>query len=254
MKGGYVYPSAVSAIEVINAKDRTLSTVLRDYLSRKFTGYITYVNELAGIYVYLAIVNGEISACRSLDKNTVKEGLKCIDLASSITKSTEGIIEVYGSNVLSITRDILLYPLSRVKETSEVISKLQIEKTTATVTETRTMVPEELFTGANITDECIDPVLLYSIIKLSKLLEVSHEALTISEITRKTRRIISSEKPKYVYLSGDTGKAHVKIVFDVQNNNLSIEVSENSVVDCGKTALNKLIKASISNVKVWIVT
>lgn len=250
-----MYLSPVSIMEVVDARFRSLDVILRDYVSRNFTGYVAYINEPAGIHIYIAIINGEISACRSLNKNTVEEGLRCIDLVSSIIKSAEGVIEVYSSDALSITRDILLYPLSRIRETPEIRSKLQIEKASATITETHVL-PGKEFNTMSLKDECIDPVTLYNVIKASKLLEVKQETLTIREIAQKIKQLRELERPKYIYISGDLNRDHIRIIYSFETNNLNIEVLGDEVFECGRKALDRLTKDTvlISNIKVWIVT
>ena len=247
-----MFTGAVSPVETVNAENKSLSTILKEVLPRGFTGYIAYINELEEASVYIAIINGKISACRSLFKNSIQEGFKCVETASKYLDAGKGVIEIYESNPDLVSRDILLYPLSMLKENQELRTRLQLEAVKPLAPEVPATRGLRETIDIPVSDECLDPVTLYSIIKSSKLLEIHREPITIREVARKIRSTAETMKPVYVYVSGEAGGTLIRIIYSAQTNSLNIEVEGESEHICGKQALEKIIKELIASTKIWI--
>jgi hypothetical protein len=180
-----LFTGVVSPVETINGENKSLSTILKEVLPRGFTGYIAYINELEEASVYIAVINGKLSACRSLFKDAIQEGFKCVETASKYLDARKGVIEIYESKPDLVSRDILLYPLSMLKENQELRTRLKLEAVAPLAPEVQATRGLGETIDIPVSNECLDPVALYSIIKSSKLLEIHREPITIQEVARK---------------------------------------------------------------------
>ena len=102
-------------IEIVEAKVKTLQRILKDYIDKKFTGYVIFRNDVRGIYVSIALIKGYLAACRSVDEGSVYEGIECCRTAMKYLNFPEGVVEVYDTPFETIELDMVLFPLSRVE-------------------------------------------------------------------------------------------------------------------------------------------
>ncbi|MCC6058207.1 MAG: hypothetical protein LM568_04745, partial [Desulfurococcaceae archaeon] len=102
-------------IEIVEARVKTLQRILKDYIDKKFTGYVIFRNDVRGIYVSIALIKGYLAACRSVDEGSVYEGIECCRTAMKYLNFPEGVVEVYDTPFETIELDMVLFPLSRVE-------------------------------------------------------------------------------------------------------------------------------------------
>lgn len=289
-------------VESVEAKAKTLEYVLKKYASKKFTGYVVYRNERVGVDVYIAMVEGNITACRALRyvfsvfsravRTILVEGASCCNIATEYINRPEGTVEVYSAERDEVLRDLLVFPLSRVEEVVELakivgtgvgvslapptptppveVAKPPLipEKPLTPVVEAPPSIPqvkqvkppevpprveETRAISPRVEEECIDPLVLFSVIRSSKLVEVVQEPLSAQSILQKVVNTVSERKPKHVYISGNAGKALVRVLFNAQDNATRVQVEENGVTKCGKAALEALSAVNVVNTKVWVV-
>jgi len=110
-----MFLSSGTFIETVEARVKTLQRILKDYIDKKFTGYVIFRNDVRGIYVSIALIKGYLAACRSVDEGSVYEGIECCRTAMKYLNFPEGVVEVYDTPFETIELDMVLFPLSRVE-------------------------------------------------------------------------------------------------------------------------------------------
>lgn len=305
-------------IEIVEARAKTLERILKDYISKKFTGYVVYRNDVQGVYITIALIEGNIVACRSIDRGMVYEGAECADNAMRYLYHSEGVIEVFEQQVSVELYDMLIFPLSRLERKTALITRLNAEigvpksvlavlpslevlpslppskevaatpapppqpsELTPTVEAVEAFKPESVAIAKpaieeetpppavevkppeapilhkpieelKISNECIDPVTLYMVMRSSQLLE-SIAALPLRDLLQKISNIIKDKSPVYLYVSGSIRDAVIRIVYDSQSGNINIEYGKEGAVVCGETALKEIKDVEIVDIKFWTV-
>ncbi|MEM1525501.1 MAG: hypothetical protein QW775_03720 [Ignisphaera sp.] len=295
-------------IETVEARVKSLERVLKDYIAKKFTGYVVLRNDVQGIYISIAIVEGHLAACRSIESGRMYEGVECCRIVMNHLYEPEGVIEVQDVPYNLIILDTTIFPLSKVERSTTLSSVLgaevgmprvvappsppvtppppaimpaipPIRKEEVKVEEIGVEKPKEelpppqpttpppsvvvppppappapeKLAEISISKECIDPVTLYMVIKSGQLLESLTTPLLFKELIEKVRNIINEKKPGYIYLSSELEKATLKLIYDSQSNNISIEIEKEGATICGDNARKELENKLISNIKIWYV-
>lgn len=306
-------------IEIVEARVKPLERILKDYTSKRFTGYVTYRNDVQGTYISIALINGGVAGCRAIDKGVIYEGAECSDIAMRYLYHGDGVIEVYDLPKATVVYDMMIFPFSRIERKTALIARLgaevsapiglgkpipsEIEVTKPVsitqetiqetvpsfpaspkmeevsevlVTESEPKVsetkPTEIVpetppppqpvqetvistkeTKLSISNECIDPVTLYRIMRSSQLLESLRENLVIQGIIQKIENIIREKNPSYIYVSGNIDEMSLRIVYDSQLKSLSLELEKGGNILCGEVALKEVGSNIISNIKIWTI-
>ncbi|MEM1644649.1 MAG: hypothetical protein QXL96_02055 [Ignisphaera sp.] len=298
-------------IETVEARVKSLERVLKDYIAKKFTGYVVLRNDVQGTYISIAIVEGRLAACRSIESGKVYEGVECCRIVMNHLYEPEGVIEVQDIPYNLIILDTTIFPLSKVEKPTTLSSVLGAEvgmpriivappspptippppTIMPTIPSTRkeevkveeisiekpkeelplpqpTMPPPSAIVPPTppappvlekpieifISQECIDPVTLYMVIKSGQLLESLSIPLLFKELMERIKNIIKEKKPSYIYVSGTLEKITLKLVYDSQSNNINIELEKEGTTVCGNSATKELEDKPISSIKIWYAT
>ncbi|MEM2025175.1 MAG: hypothetical protein QXW94_02665 [Desulfurococcaceae archaeon] len=268
MKGMFI--GAIKPVESGKAKYKTLSSVIEDCLAKNFTGYIAYRNEDAGMCLYVLVIDGNVKACRSRDKDLIHEGGDCIEVALKFLGSREGEVEVFGSDKKIALVDLVLFPRSRVEDSTVLLNSLGVAVKSHREAEKPSIVSEQippisvplsglsaredLLSGIKFLDECVDPVILYSVLKRSTLFEYAQGELSLGEILKKVGDIKEREKAMYIYISGSVNRSALRIVYDNNANTLNLELVDEGIAKCGRSAIDEVGSSGIVNTKIWIVS
>jgi len=128
--------SAGSATLLVESRRSTLKSILKEYVTKKFTGYIVYRASSVDsanveVEVYITLYDGNIIACR-LNKYTLRRTLFAVtklptsilgglDCCNEVTKylEREGRVEVHSADPKNLLVELTLFPLSRVEESTE---------------------------------------------------------------------------------------------------------------------------------------
>lgn len=121
----------------------------------------------------------------------------------------------------------------------EVVAEAKVEKVVAEV-------------EMPISNECIDPLTLYTIVKNGAVQSVSEE-ISYQDIIKRVGNIVKSVKAKQVYLSANIQDGVTRIVVDVEKNVVYMEFEDSrGNVFCGEGAVKEIGNRKLSNVKMWI--
>lgn len=302
-------------IETVEARVKSLERILKSYIEKRFTGYVTYRNDVQGVYISIAMVEGSIAGCKSIERGVVYEGIECCGVTMRYLYEPEGVIEVHDIQRGIIILDLVVSPLSRVERPSALTSVLgakvgipilalapevsapatevvappvrapEVRLETAaeevapqTIAETEPVKPaqpplpppqpapeatvaatavavakpvEEKPIEIAISNECIDPVTLYMVMRSSQLLEVIAEPQSFQEIVNKIKSIAIEKKPSYVYVSSAVENTTIRIIYNTSNRSINIELEKDGSVVCGSEALKWLEGRKIADIKVW---
>ncbi|MEM4487731.1 MAG: hypothetical protein QXK88_02880 [Desulfurococcaceae archaeon] len=265
-----MFIGAIKPVESGKAKDKTLSSVIADCLAKNFTGYVAYRNENAGLSLYVLVIDGNIEACRSRDKDSIHEGGDCIEVALKFLGDREGEVEIFSSDKKIALVDLALFPRSRVEDSTVLLNSLGVAVKPAHEAEKPSIVGGEItpisvplselsarkdfISGIKFLDECVDPVILYSLLKRSTLFEYAQGELSLGDILKKVIDIKQREKAIYIYISGSVNGSALRIVYDNNANTLNIELVEEGIAKCGRSAINEVGSSRILNTKIWIVS
>lgn len=119
-----MFLSSGSIIETVEADLKSLGRVLKEYIAKKFTGYVNYRNIVQGVYISISMVNGSIVGCRAVDRGVIYEGTVCSDTAMRYLYQPEGVIEVVDVPKKGVLIDLVVFPLSRLEERTALITSL----------------------------------------------------------------------------------------------------------------------------------
>ena len=121
---------------LVNSRRSILKSILKEYVTKKFTGYIVYRAPSVDsanieVEVYVTLYEGNIIACR-LNKYTLRKTLFAVvkvptsilgglDCCNEVTKylEREGQVEVRSADPKNLLVELTLFPLSRVEESTE---------------------------------------------------------------------------------------------------------------------------------------
>ncbi|ADM28474.1 hypothetical protein Igag_1677 [Ignisphaera aggregans DSM 17230] len=123
-----MFPSSGDIIESIEASRKSFGKVLAEYVSKRFSGRITYKSAM-GVYISLEIVDGAITLCRGISRGNVVEGNTCCDEAAKYLYVAEGVIEVMKIDPKIIGLDAINFPNTVVEGTTAI--HMQLEKISA---------------------------------------------------------------------------------------------------------------------------
>lgn len=103
-----------------------------------------------------------------------------------------------------------------------------------------------------VVDECIDPLMLFNVLRTSKLVE-SASALELKELVERARSVVDQTKPSLVYVGGTLDDSNIKILINIQAKSMYIGIEGKEATTCGKDALKSVQGKKIANVRIWIV-
>ncbi|MEM2229349.1 MAG: hypothetical protein QW725_02760 [Ignisphaera sp.] len=309
-----MFLSSGNIVETVEADLKSLGRVLREYITKKFTGHINYRNVVQGVYISISMVDGNVVGCRAVDRGVVYEGTTCSDTAMRYLYQPDGVIEVVDVSKRNVLIDLVIFPLSRLEERTALITSLGSEAvvtpTAPTPTEAilppatkpkeeapaasvesvvesvesapqpsppsvvsvaeekaipkqaETIVPPQpsvpptptVAKEISISNECIDPLTLYSVIRSSKIVESVPTSLSLDEVIEKIKRIVQEKRPRYVYVSGNIEEAFLRLVHDTETANIYIELEKDGAQTCGNNALKTLENKQISNIRIWTIS
>lgn len=250
------------------SQDRALRAILSELLAGSFTGYIFYRNERASISAALIVISGEVRACRSIGGVEVYEGSKCCDVLAGYLDAPEGLVEVFISDEGVTILDLLMFPASIVDSPARVLDKFGIGlRPQATPERPQPAGGQSLpiaqptwpgsielsLSGITPVDECLDPIVLYNIIKRSTLLDYSLKELTLVDVLRKLIEVKESKRAEYVYISGNIKNLTFRAVYSTSSNTVYIEVGDSGTLKCGRSAITEIGDSVISRARVWAV-
>lgn len=114
-------------VEVAEARVKSLGRILKDYVAKNFSGYVIFRNDVRGVYIFIALVEGRLVACRSIEAGRVYEGAECNETAMRYLYEPEGVIEVQDASHNLIILDATIFPLSRIERPTSLSSLLGAE-------------------------------------------------------------------------------------------------------------------------------
>lgn len=298
--------SSGNVIETTEADIKPLGRVLKEYISKKFTGCISYRNVIQGVYISILIINGAIASCRAIDRGSVYEGTACADTAMRYLYQPEGIVEVVEVPSEIMLIDLIVFPLARLEESTAMTTSLgaeplsipaptpttaaepleaekpptptiplreetipipqttpsappiEAEKVVAakpaeieTTLMSQPTQPPPLLGQISIINECIDPMTLYRIMRSSQIVETVTKLLSVDEIIDKVKKLGQEKRYKYIYVTGIIDENTFRLIYDVETNNVFIELEKGATQICGSNALDFLKEKSVSSVRIW---
>uniref|UniRef100_A0A7C2ZBK8 Uncharacterized protein n=1 Tax=Ignisphaera aggregans TaxID=334771 RepID=A0A7C2ZBK8_9CREN len=110
--------------------------------------------------------------------------------------------------------------------------------------------PEHTIT---ISEECVDPVVLYTVLRSAQLLEHLPAVSSLDDVLGKVKTVAFDKKPSYIYVSASIETATLRLVYTAADGVASIEIEKEGSVVCGSNAIKDLASKPISNVKIWYI-
>ncbi|MEL9939440.1 MAG: hypothetical protein QW348_00760 [Ignisphaera sp.] len=114
-------------VEVAEARVKSLGRILKDYVAKNFSGYVIFRNDVRGVYIFIALVEGRLAACRSIEAGRVYEGAECSETAMKYLYEPEGVIEVQNAPHNLLILDATIFPLSKIERPTSLSSLLGAE-------------------------------------------------------------------------------------------------------------------------------
>jgi len=286
-----MFLSAGDIVESIEASKKNFGRVLVEYISKGFSGRISYKGVM-GTYVSLEIVNGTIALCRGVVRGNVVEGNKCCDEAANYLYVAEGVVEVMKIDPKIIGLDAINFPNSVVEGTTVMHGQLSIllAQATPTAVETPKIAEAKAVKAVEtpkpeipavaqapptpptpptpltpptppappttrsiqpiVSEECIDPILLYQIMKSSQILQQISSAKYV-DISEKIIDIARERKPSKIYITASTESGTLRILLDVESMNINIEYEEGGKTICGSNALKSIEAVELKSIRIW---
>lgn len=104
----------------------------------------------------------------------------------------------------------------------------------------------------SVSNECIDPLAVYTLLKSGKMHTVFPE-ISYNEAVKKMQSIAKEAKVKNVYLSANIQEGTARIVIDVEKRATYIEFEDQKGnVVCGEGAEKKIRDGRLLNAKIWV--
>ncbi|MEM4717392.1 MAG: hypothetical protein QXE81_01360 [Desulfurococcaceae archaeon] len=276
-------------VESVDTRLSNLRQVLGKYISERFTGYIIYRAKETQMYIGLVNGNIAIcrsikyipvhleSVFGETRRKTIVDGAECCEDVVKYLDDTKGSIEVYKMDHNVFLINTIIAPQSRIEINVPLAKELKtgVGVPVPLVTQppltlkppvevpTKPLIEPEVeltppvprkevkFDIKEMTvDECIDPFVLYKVIRSSQLEEFI-ETASIEEIARKIQSINDQKKPSLIYVSGTLEDQNVKILFNTQTSTINIEIEKKGATICGREAANILQEKKIRTTRIW---
>lgn len=248
-----MFLSKGNTIETVNAGVRTFRNVLSSYISKRFTGRITYRYPAGGIFISIEIVEGVITACRGVALGNLYEGVGCCEVAVNYLDSMEGSIEVVEIKADAIINDTVVFPSSKIEGETALHKQLAIplspvkEKQAEQVEIAQpTPIKRTIVSG-----ECIDPFQLYSILKTSQLVFQTNNPLRHIDIEKMVGEL-RNRNPEYIYISSIVDGQTLRILIDIANRIEYYQLETERGNICGEEAYRQYIQKNLLNIKIWL--
>ncbi len=249
-----MFLSRGGVIETVRASVKTLRSILSSYIGNRFTGRITYRYPAEGIFISIEMVNGLLIACRGVALGALYEGASCCEVAVKYLDRLEGSIEVVEISVDAIMNDIIVFPSSKIEGETELNRQLTVMAPTAELAKEvkEPSIPPPKYGVGTVSNECIDPIQLYSILKTSQLIFQTINFLHHTDIEKIVSEL-RSRNPSYIYISSTVDGGTLRILIDVTNNIGYYQLEVENTTICGEEAHRRYLKENLLNVKIWIV-
>ncbi|MEM1678956.1 MAG: hypothetical protein QXU96_00035 [Ignisphaera sp.] len=248
-----MFLSKGNTIETVSAGVRTFRNVLSSYISKRFTGRITYRYPAEGIFISIEMVEGTITACRGVALGNLYEGVSCCEVAVNYLDSVEGSIEVVEIKADAIINDTLVFPSSKIEGETALHKqlaaplKLVEEKQTKQI-EIAQPIPIKRTT---VSSECIDPLQLYSILKTSQLVFQTNNSLQHIDIEKMVNEL-KNRNPVHIYISSTVDGQTLRILIDIANRIEYYQLETEGDNICGEEAYRQYIQKKLLNTKIWL--
>jgi len=255
-----MFLSRGNVVEVVNADVKTLRNVLKECISKGLTGRISYRDTGKGVYISIESVNGKIVACRGVAMGTLYEGVKCCDIVVEYLDTLEGVIEVVELTANAISKDIEFFPFSKIDIDTKLHQQLlslkhleAMERRVEKGVERHGISEEPAVQQINIqiSNECIDPMHLYNILKHSQLAFQSNTSMLYKDVERIINEL-KDRKPRYIYISTYVKDLLLRILLDTANNIQFYELEKENRSICGEEAYKYYLQETLSNTRIWI--
>uniref|UniRef100_A0A7J3QEL7 Uncharacterized protein n=1 Tax=Ignisphaera aggregans TaxID=334771 RepID=A0A7J3QEL7_9CREN len=255
-----MFLSRGNIVEIVNANVKTLRNVLKEYISKGLTGRISYRNAGKGVYISIESIDGKMVACRGVAMGTLYEGVKCCDIVVEYLDVSEGVIEVAELMANAISQDIEFFPFSKIDIDTKLHQQLLqehiegIERSVEKVVEGYEISIEptaQQIKNIQISDECIDPMYLYNILKHSQLAFQSNTSMLYKDVERIVNEL-KDRNPRYIYISTYIKDLSLRILLDIANNIQFYELEKENRSICGEEAYKYYLRETLSNIRIWI--
>jgi hypothetical protein len=256
-----MFLSRGNIVEVVKADAKTLRNVLKEYISKGLTGRISYRNTGKGVYISIESINGKIVACRGVAMGALYEGVECCDIVVEYLDTLEGVIEVAELTANAISQDIEFFPFSKIDIDTTLHQQLlplkhlepmerRVEKEVERH-EISTEPTAQQIKNIQISNECIDPMNLYNILKHSQLAFQLNTSMLYKDVERIINEL-KDRKPRYIYISTYIKDSSLRILLDTANNIQFYELEKENKSICGEEAYKYYLQETLSNTKIWI--
>jgi len=291
-----MFPSSGDIIESIEASIKSFGKVLAEYISKRFSGRITY-KSVMGVYISLEIVDGAITLCRGVARGNIVEGNACCDEAARYLYVAEGVIEVMKIDPKIIGLDAINFPNTVVEGTTAIhmqLEKISVQPTPAPVAVTHPVEssavevakapeaiaietpkpvaevpkavevpkpeappavaqapPPTVVVQPVFSEDCIDPIVLYQVMRSSQFLQQIGSA-RYGDIAERILGIAIERKPSKIYVTASTETGTLRVLLDVESMNMNIEYEEGGKTVCGSSALKSIESIELKSIRIWI--
>jgi len=270
-----MFLSSGNTIETVETSQKTFGKILAEYISKNFSGRISYKNIATGTYISIEIVGGVIALCRGIEKSNIIEGNICCEKATSYLHVGEGVVEVVEIDPKFIGIDMINFPNSIVEGTTSLHTQLiaitpipraieaierRAEEIIATEKAEAIEVSKTITSVASsgtaiyptILEECIDPITLYQVIKSSQLVQQQEGSITYLDIIGNMMSIARDRKPSKIYINATTSSETLRILLDVESMKMNIEYEKEGRVECGSNAVKIVAQIKFGSTRIWI--
>jgi len=279
--------SSGKVVEAHDASRKKFGEVIAEYVKKGFTGRITfrteygmgYVGRTRSVSISVELLRGSIIACRGIEGGNIVEGADCSASALKHLYASVGTVEVVELSEDNVLLDVLTFPHAALATDDKLVTTItgaaiimpappqQAPITPPSIPkpvesppkieakpvaqQLQKPVEEVKVEELSVTDECIDPLTLYMVIRSSTLLGTLSES-TYSDVVKKISEAISTGKNKLIYVSATVDNRDVRMLVDVSTKKIYIEIggSGGSSI-CGSEALKHVKDSKLSKIKLW---
>ncbi|MEM0026497.1 MAG: hypothetical protein QXT53_00990 [Ignisphaera sp.] len=272
-----MFLSSGNRVVTIDASTKALGKVIAEQIVKGFTGRITYRDASRRVFISIEMIRGVVQACRAVEMEYIFEGGECENIASNYLYAPNGSIEVIEIGEGEILRDIIHFPHSIVSGKGRLMSLLQINlgevsRSVASLTPQAQSSPAPVSRSQSsptkqevaiekaaeramdiaFSNECIDPLNLYTIVRNGTIQSIS-EKIGYQDAVKRIDDIARSRKAKQIYLSANLQDGVARIVIDIEKKAIHIEFEDSKGnLLCGKEAVKQIENKELSNAKIWI--
>jgi len=246
-----MFLSSGNIVESIGVDRKSFGKILAEYISRGFSGRISYRND-RGVYISIEIIRGSIALCRGIERGNIVEGSICCEKAASYLHVGEGVVEVMEIDPKLLDMDFIVYPNSVVESTTVLHRELEAIATTLSraIEAPPKVIPSKEILQPVVVEECIDPILLYQIVRSSQLLQQIDSSIYL-DIIRNIMDISREKRYSRIYVSATTDSGTLRILLDVESMNIAIEYDERGKTLCGSNAIEKIKHMEFKSIRIW---